>query len=74
MGRRKRNKKCKFDEDESPDSVTLPVRIVGKKDIGLSFFPKRLETTSALLHQLMHPRHVTEVLLAVGPPGFTKGD
>jgi hypothetical protein len=30
MGRRKRNKKCKFDEDESPDSVTLPVRIVGK--------------------------------------------
>jgi hypothetical protein len=59
--------------DFIPKLVTLPVRIVGKEDIGLFFFPKCLETISALLHQLMHPRRITRVLLVVGPPSFTKG-
>jgi hypothetical protein len=75
MGAKKEKKtKHKLDEDESPDSVTLPVRIVGKKDIGFFFFPQHLGTTSTLLHQLMHPRRITTVLLAVGPPDFTEGD
>jgi hypothetical protein len=34
-----KKEKCKFDEDESPDGVTLPVKIVEKEDIGLFFFP-----------------------------------
>jgi hypothetical protein len=40
-GRRKRitKKKCKFDKDESQDSVTVPVKI-GKEDKELFFFPK----------------------------------
>jgi hypothetical protein len=54
--------------------VTLPVKIVREEDIRLFFFPKRLGMTSTLLHYLMHPRHITRVLLAIGPPGFTKGD
>jgi hypothetical protein len=64
--------KNKYDEDESSDYVTIPVKIVGKEDMGLSFFPKRPRTTSTPLHQLMHPRHITRALLAVGPPGITK--
>jgi hypothetical protein len=55
MGAKKKKKgKCKFDEDESPDGVILPmilpVKIVGKEDIGLFFFPQHPGTTSALLH------------------------
>jgi hypothetical protein len=46
----------------------------GEQDTGLFFFLKHLGTTSTLLHQLMHPRPVTRVLLAIGPPVFTKGD
>jgi hypothetical protein len=72
--KRKTKKKHNFDEDESPDLVTSPIKIVGKEDIVLFFFPKRPGTTSALLHQLMHPRRITRVLLAVESPGFTKGD
>jgi hypothetical protein len=45
-----------------------------EQDIGLFFFLKHPGITSTLLHQLMHPRRVTRVLLVVGPPGFTKGD
>jgi hypothetical protein len=71
--REKQKRKCKFDEDESPDGVILPVKIVGKEDIGLLFFPQHPGTTSALLHQLMHQSCITRLLLAVGPPGFTKG-
>jgi hypothetical protein len=52
-GRRKRKKtKCKFDEDESPDGVIPAVKVVGKEDIGLFFFPQHPWTTPALLHQL----------------------
>jgi hypothetical protein len=54
--------------------VTFPVKIVGKEDIGSFFFPKHPGMISTLLHQLMHPGGITRVLLAVGPPGFTKGD
>jgi hypothetical protein len=46
--------------------------VVGKEDTWLFFFPKLPVTT--LLHQLIHPRCITRVLLAVEPPGFTKGD
>jgi hypothetical protein len=70
----KQKRKHKFDEDESPDSVTLPVKIAGKEDIGLFFFPQRLGTTSTLLHQLMHPKRITRVLIDVGPPSLTKED
>jgi hypothetical protein len=75
-GRRKRKTKMrhKFDNDESLDAVTFPVRIVEKEDIGLFFFPRCPGITSTLLHQLMHPRRITRVLLVVGPLGFTKGD
>jgi hypothetical protein len=72
--KRKIKRKCKFDEDESPNEVTLLVKFVGKEDIGLFFFPQRPGTTSTLLHQLMHLRCITRLLLAVGPPGFIKGD
>jgi hypothetical protein len=71
--REKQKRKHKFHEDESPDGVILPVKIVGKEDIGLSFFPQHTGTTSALLHQLMHLSCITRLLLAVGPPGLTKG-
>jgi hypothetical protein len=67
-----KKRKRKFDEDESPESVTLPVMVVGKEDTWLFSFPKLLGTT--LLHQLIHPRCITRILLAVEPPGFTKGD
>jgi hypothetical protein len=50
--REKEKRKRKFDEDESPDGVILPVKIVGEEDIGLFFFPQHPGTTSALLHQL----------------------
>jgi hypothetical protein len=76
MGTKKeknKKEKCKFDEDESPDGVILPVKIVGKEDIRLFFFPQHPGTTSALLHQLMHLSCITRLLLAVGPPDFTKG-
>jgi hypothetical protein len=46
----KQKRKHKFDEDESPDVVILPVKIVGKEDIGLFFFPQHPGTTSTLLH------------------------
>jgi hypothetical protein len=71
--REKQKRKRKFDEDESPNGVILPVKIVGKEDIGLFFFPKHPGTTSALVHHLMHLSCITRLLLAVGPPGFTKG-
>jgi hypothetical protein len=71
--REKQKRKCKFDEDESPDGVILPIKIVGKEDVGLFFFPQHPGTTSALLHQPKHPSCITRLLLAVGPPGFTKG-
>jgi hypothetical protein len=32
--RENQKRKHKFDEDESPDGVILPVKIVGKEDIG----------------------------------------
>jgi hypothetical protein len=64
----------KFEKDESLDAVTFPVRIVEKEDIGLFFFPRCPGMTSTLLHQLMHPRCITRVLLVVGHPIFTKGD
>jgi hypothetical protein len=48
--KRKTKRKCIFDGNESPDEVTLPVKIVGKEDIGLFFFPQHPGTTSALLH------------------------
>jgi hypothetical protein len=51
----------------------LPVKIVGKEDIRLFFFPQHPETTSALRHQLMHLSCITRLLLDVGPPGFIKG-
>jgi hypothetical protein len=38
--REQQKRKCKFDEDESPDGVILPVKIVGKEDIRLFFFPQ----------------------------------
>jgi hypothetical protein len=72
--KRKTKGKYKFEGDESPDEVTLPVKIVGKEDIGLFFFPQHPGTTSTLIHQLMHLSYITRLLLAVGPPGFTKGD
>jgi hypothetical protein len=72
--RDKQKRKSKFEEDESPNYVTFPVKIVGKEDIGSFFFPKHPGMISTLLHQLMHPGCITRVLLAVGPPGFTKGD
>jgi hypothetical protein len=53
MGTEKeKNKKInrKFDEDESPDSVALLVKFVGKEDIGLFFFLQHPGTTSILLH------------------------
>jgi hypothetical protein len=62
----------KFDKDESLDGVILPVKIIGKEDIGLFFFPQNPETTSTLVHQLMHLSCITRLLLVVGPPGFTK--
>jgi hypothetical protein len=71
--REKQKRKFKFDEDESPDGVILPIKIVGKEDIGLFFFPQQPETTSALLHQLKHPSCITRLLVAVGPIDFTKG-
>jgi hypothetical protein len=71
--REKQKRKRKFDEDESPDAVILPVKIVGKEDIGLFLFPQHLGTTSTLLHQLMHLSCITRLLLDVGPLGFTKG-
>jgi hypothetical protein len=71
--REKQNRKCKFDEDESPDGVILPVKIVGKEDIELFFFPQHPGTTSVLLHQLKHLSCITRLLLVVGSPGFTKG-
>jgi hypothetical protein len=71
--RKRKTKKCKFDEDESPDGAIPPVKVVGKEDIGLFFFPQRPKTTPAFLHQLKHPSCITRLLLAVGPPGFTKG-
>jgi hypothetical protein len=58
----------------SQDAVTFLVKVVAKEDIGLFFFPRCLGMTSTLLHQLVHPRRITRVLLVVGPPGFTKGD
>jgi hypothetical protein len=70
---KKQKRKCKFYEDESPDGVILPVKIIGKEDIGLFFFPQHPGTTSTLLHQLMHLSCITRLLLAVGPPSFTKG-
>jgi hypothetical protein len=72
--KRKTKRKCKFDKDESPDGIIPPVNFVGKEDIGLFFFPQYPRTTPALLHQLKHPSCVTRLLLAVGPPSFTKGD
>jgi hypothetical protein len=48
--REKTKGKLKFNEDESPDLVTLSVKFVGKEDIGLFFFPQHLETTSTPLH------------------------
>jgi hypothetical protein len=33
-----KKRKRKFDEDESPESMTLPVRVVGKKTYGYSSF------------------------------------
>jgi hypothetical protein len=51
--KRKTKRKCKFDEDESPDGVIPLVEVVGKEDIGLFFFPQRPRTTPALLHQLI---------------------
>jgi hypothetical protein len=71
--REKQKRRCKFDEDESLDEVIPPFKVVGKEDIGLFFFPQRPRTTPALLHQLKHPSCITRLLLAVGPPGFTKG-
>jgi hypothetical protein len=71
--REKQKRKCKFNKDESPDGVILPVKIVGKEDIGLLFFPQHPGTTSTLLHQMIHLICITRLLLAVGPPGFTKG-
>jgi hypothetical protein len=70
--REKQKRKHKFDEDESPDGVILPVKIVGKKDMGLFFLPQHPRTTFTLLHQLMHLSCITMLLLAVGPPCFTK--
>jgi hypothetical protein len=32
-------RKCKFDQDESPDGVIPPVKIVGKEDIELFYLP-----------------------------------
>jgi hypothetical protein len=72
--KRKRKRKCKFDEDESPNEVIFPVKFVSKENIGLFFFPQCPGTTSYLLHQLMHLSCITRLLLAVGPPCFTKGD
>jgi hypothetical protein len=72
--KRKTKRKCKFDEDESLDEAIVPVKFVGKEDIGLFFFPQCQGTTSALFHQLMHLSCIIRLLLAVGPPGFTKGD
>jgi hypothetical protein len=71
--KRKTKRKCTFDEDESPDGVIPPINIVGKEDMGLFFFLQRPRTTPALLHQLKHPSCITRLLLAVGPPSFTKG-
>jgi hypothetical protein len=71
--REKQKRKRKLDEDESQDLVTLPVMIARKEDIWLFLFLQRLGTTSTLLHQLMHLSCITGILLAVGPPGFTKG-
>jgi hypothetical protein len=71
--REKQKRKHKFDEDESPDGVILPIKIVGKEDIGLFFIPQHPGATSALFLQLMHLSCITRLLLAVGPPGFTKG-
>jgi hypothetical protein len=70
----KQKRKHKFDEDESPDAVIHPIKIVGKEDIGLFFFPQHPGTTSTLLHQLMHLSYITRLLLVVGSSGFTKGD
>jgi hypothetical protein len=53
--REKQKRKCKFDEDEPPDGVILPIKIVGKEDIGLFLFPQPPGTTSAFFHQLQHP-------------------
>jgi hypothetical protein len=52
--REKQKRKREFDEDESPDEVILLVKIVGKEDIGLFFFPQHPGTTSTFLHQLTH--------------------
>jgi hypothetical protein len=41
--REKQKRKRKFDEDESPDEVILLVKIIGKEDIGLFFFPQHQE-------------------------------
>jgi hypothetical protein len=71
--REKQKRKYKFDEDESPDGVIPLVKVVGKEDIGLFFFPQRPRTTTALLHQLKHPSCITRLLLVIGPPDFTKG-
>jgi hypothetical protein len=38
--REKQTIKRKIDEDESPDGVILPVKVVRKEDIGLLFFPQ----------------------------------
>jgi hypothetical protein len=65
--REKQKRKCRFDEDESPNGVILPVKIVGKEHIGLFFFPQHPDLT------MMHLSCITRLLLAVGPPGFTKG-
>jgi hypothetical protein len=58
---------------KSPDGIIPPVKIVGKEDIGLFFFPQCPRTTPALLHELKHPNYITRLLLAVEPPSFTKG-
>jgi hypothetical protein len=53
MGTKKeknKKEKYKFDEDESPDAVIFPIKIVGKEDIWLFFFPQHLGKTSTLLH------------------------
>jgi hypothetical protein len=71
--RKTKKRKCKFDEDESPDGAIFPVEIVGKEDVGFFFFPQQPRTTSSLLHQLMHLSCITRLLIAVGPPGFTRG-
>jgi hypothetical protein len=73
--KKEKNKKRKlqFDEVESPDSATFSSKSRRRRH-RVVLLPKRPGTTSALPHQLMHPKRVTRVLLAVGPPVFTKGD